>query len=189
MEISSNDKKELIKEAKDFNNKSKSTNSKNSILEFNQKSVLLYNEGEREKEREKMREERLKYKKIIFFIILSFYSLLTGSGIIIQFKNDVGKNNLLFDDFISVFCLIIVIISLKYREIVIYCIIILCFSTIENIINDIIFFVFYIQKYKSSRHLFIFFISYSVIKFLTSFLFYYFYMVSFRITIKEKFRE
>ena len=83
MEISSNDKKELIKEAKDFNNKSKSTNSKNSILEFNQKSVLLYNEGEREKEREKMREERLKYKKIIFFIILSFYSLLTGSGIII----------------------------------------------------------------------------------------------------------
>ena len=133
-----------------------------------------------------MREERLKYKKIICFIILSFYSLLTGSDLIIQFMNNISKNNLLLDDFIFIFCLIIVIISLKYHEIEMFYKIIQCFVTLENIINDIIFFVFYIRKYKSSRYLFIFFILYPVIKFLTSLLFYYFYIISFRTRIKAE---
>ena len=186
MEISSNDKKELIKEKQDFNNKSKLTNSKNSILEFNQKSVLLYNEGEREKEREKMREEKLKYKKIIFFIILSFYSLLAGSEIIILFKIDEDKNDLLAGDFISVFCLILVVANLRYCKDKFCGAFILGIDIIKNIIIDILFFVFEIQKYKSSIHLFIFFISYPVIKFLTSLLLYYFYTVSFRNTIKNE---
>ena len=138
------------------------------ILEIKQHCVKLNSEKEIKQIRKAKRDKERRRGIIIFFIPTFFYLLFTIADIIIQYKNHIGKNNLLIDDFVFISGLIIIIISLKFGK-VYYCYIFYhCLSILEYIVNDIIFFVFYIKKYKKSRHVFNFFISFCVIKFFGS---------------------
>ena len=133
-----------------------------SLLEFKQHSVNLFNSNEKKKKERKKR-------MIIFFIGIFLYLIFTVVDIIIQYKNNIGKNNLLIDDFIFILSLIIIFISILYQKIY-YCYIFFHgLSMLEYLINDIVFFELYIKKYKKSRHVFNFFISYCIIKFFASF--------------------
>ena len=144
------------------NKKNKEKNE--SILDFKQHSVNLYNQKEKLK-KNRMTEEIRELTVIQIFSSLFYILLFTVADIIIQYKNNIGKNNLLIDDYLFFFDIVIIIISTKYCKRLIY---FHGFCVVENIVNDIIFFVSYIRKYKTSKHVFNFFISYCVIKFIFS---------------------
>ena len=152
-------------------------NKKNdSILEFKQHSVNLHNPKEVQK---KMTEKERKKMLIILFIDVFFYLLFTIADIIIQYKNNIGKNNLLIDDYVFICGIILIIITVKCNK-VYYCYLFYhCLAMLENLVNDIIFFVLYIKKYKKSRHIFNFFISYCVIKFVASYFLFMVYELTF----------
>ena len=143
-----------------------------SLLEFKQHSVNLFNSNEKKKKERKKR-------MIIFFIGIFLYLIFTVADIIIQYKNNIGKNNLLIDDYIFISGIILIIITVKCNK-VYYCYLVYhCLAMLENLVNDIIFFALYIKKYKKSRHIFNFFISYCVIKFVASYFLFMIYALIF----------
>ena len=131
-------------------------------------------------EEEEKKEEKKQILKL-YLIALLLYYLFTLVDIIIQFTNSIGKNILLIDDFIFIFSLILHIISLKFQKIYYYYIVYHCSSIFCYLVNDVIFFVFYIEEYTSSRYILIFFISFCIIKFIISFMILIFYTVLYEV--------
>ena len=143
-----------------------------SLLDFKQHSVNLFNSNEKKKKERKKR-------MFIFFIGIILYFIFTFVDIIIQYKNNIGKNNLLIDDFIFISSIIIIFISILYQKIYFFYIFFHALSMLVYLINDFVFFVLYIKKYKKSRHVFNFFISYCIIKFFASFFLFTLYRSTF----------
>ena len=154
-----------------------SNNLNDDNVKFQQKSITLYNE--RKETEKKIKKEELERKETVFrvlFGILFLNLLLTIADIIIQFKNNIGKNILLIDDSIYIVSLLLIIINLIWNKYYYYYIVYHCLSLVSYIINDSIFFIKYIEKYKSIKPIFNFFISYCIIKFVLSFMITYLYL-------------
>ena len=150
------------------------------ISNLSNNSDEIRNKIEEEEKKKKKKEEKKQILKL-YFIALLLYYLFTLVDIIIQFTNSIGKNILLIDDYIFIFSLILHIISLKFQKIYYYYIVYHCSSIFCYLVNDVIFFVFYIEEYASSRYIFIFFISFCIIKFIISFMILIFYTVLYEV--------
>ena len=95
--------------------------------------------------------------------------------------NKKGTNILLIDDCIFAFDTILIIICIKYPFCFNCYLCLHSLTLLENIVNDIVFLSVYNKNYKSSRHIYNFFISYCVIKFFLSIILVILYIFAFQI--------
>ena len=126
---------------------------------------MLYNEKEKQKKIIRINGKYQKLANDLIFTFLVFYSLFIVADAIIQFMNKTGTNILLIDDCIFDFDTILIIICIKFPFFFNCYLCLHSLSLLENIVNDIVFLSVYNKNYKSSKHIYNFFISYSVINF------------------------
>ena len=126
---------------------------------------MLYNEKEKQKKIIRINGKYQKLANDLIFTFLVFYSLFIVADAIIQFMNKTGTNILLIDDCIFDFDTILIIICIKFPFFFNCYLCLHSLTLLENIVNDIVFLSVYNKNYKSSKHIYNFFISYSVINF------------------------